>query len=83
MMGKEEPVLIPERMHKTGWISLASFASIIGVTYTTAIAMRDRGEVHPILVGGRYRVYKDEYIRFRREWRPEEGQTEIGKIKRM
>lgn len=77
-----EPVVIPPRMEKDGWISLKRFAEIIGVSYPTACAMRDRGEIHPILVGGIYRVYKDEYVRFKQEWKPEQGHTKIGKIMR-
>ncbi len=47
-----------------GWVSLPQVARIAGVSYQTILAIKDRGEIHPIKVGGIYRVYEDELTRF-------------------
>lgn len=46
------------------WVSLKQLARIIGVSYPTALRMRDRGDVRAIKVGGHFRVYEDELVRF-------------------
>ncbi len=47
-----------------GWVSLNQFAKIIGVSYPTALNMRDEGQMRYVLVGGTYRIYADEVKRF-------------------
>lgn len=50
-----------------GWVSLRQFAIIIGVSYPTAMRMRDKGAVHVVRVGGVNRVYQNELKRFLKE----------------
>ena len=47
-----------------GWVSLPQLAKMIGVTYPTVIQMRRRGQVKCIKVGGMWRIYEDELVRF-------------------
>ena len=50
-----------------GWVSLAQFATLIGISYPTALKMLKRGDVTAVPVGGTYRVYSDEIERYQRE----------------
>lgn len=50
-----------------GWISLAQFGRLIGVSYPTILKMKDQKKVRAIQVGHVYRVYTDEVERFLRE----------------
>ncbi len=47
-----------------GYVSLNQFARLVGVSYPTALKMRDRGDVKTVPVGGVFRVYNDEIQRF-------------------
>jgi len=49
------------------YYSLRQFAAVIGVSYRTARAMRDRGEIETIKVGGIYRVPASESGKFARK----------------
>ena len=51
------------RLASRGWVSLNECAGIIDVSYPTMLAMRNRGDVQTIKVGGIYRVYQDELVR--------------------
>jgi len=46
------------------YYSLRQFAEVIGVSYPTARAMRDRGEIETIKVGGIFRVPAGEAKKF-------------------
>lgn len=50
-----------------GWISLAQFGRLIGVSYPTALKLKDQKKVRAIQVGHIYRVYTDEVERFLKE----------------
>lgn len=49
------------------YYTLKTFAKIIGVSYPTARAMRDRGEITTIKVGGIFRVPIEEADKFSRK----------------
>lgn len=50
-----------------GWVSLAGFARLAGVSYPTALRLKKQGYINVIPVGGLWRVYTDEVERFLRE----------------
>ena len=52
------------KLTNRGWVSLQQTARIAGVSYQTILNIRKRGEIKPVKVGGMYRVYEDELIRF-------------------
>lgn len=51
------------RLRNQGWVSLSKAATLLGVSVPTARAMRDRGELEVIKVGGVNRVYASEIRR--------------------
>lgn len=63
-----------------GWTSLNGFAKIIGVTYPTALAMRNRGQVNCVQVGGVFRVYDDEVKRFLHQGNSQLADEELGEV---
>ncbi len=52
------------KLTNRGWVSLQQAGRIAGVSYQTMLNIRKRGEIKPVKVGGMYRVYEDELIRF-------------------
>lgn len=55
------------RLATRGWVTLSTFARIAGISYTTARKLKDTGQLEVIPVGGIYRVYDDEIVRFMKE----------------
>jgi len=47
-----------------GYYSLNQFSKLIGVSYPTALRMRDRNEILTVKVGGIYRVPHEELQKF-------------------
>ena len=47
-----------------GWVSLRQMARLAGLHYLTILDARRMGRLRAIKVGGRFRVYEDEIIRF-------------------
>lgn len=50
-----------------GWVSLAQFARLVGVSYPTALKLMRNKDVQTVPVGSVHRVYRDEVERFLRE----------------
>jgi hypothetical protein len=46
-----------EHLRKHGWVSLAQFAKLVGISYQSALNYRILGRVESIQVGHIYRVY--------------------------
>ncbi len=51
------------RLAERGFTSLNGAACLINVSYPTILAMRDRGDITVIKVGGIFRVNEDEILR--------------------
>lgn len=49
------------------WVTLGDLARLQRVTYRTALSWIKTGKVKAIKVGGQYRVYESEILRFIRE----------------
>jgi len=76
-----ESALVIARLAQQGYVSLNGFAKIAGVSYPTALKMRDRGDVRVVKVGGVYRIYAEEVRRFLKEGNYQvstETATELG-----
>jgi len=50
-----------------GWVSLKKAAILIGVSYPTALKLKNEGLLQVIKVGGTHRVYASEIQRYLRE----------------
>jgi excisionase family DNA binding protein len=50
-----------------GYISLAQFALLEGVSYQTVLRWKDQDLIKAVHVGGRFRIYDNEVDRWRRE----------------
>lgn len=59
-----EPTSGIAQLASQGWVSLRQFAFLINVSYPTALAIKKRGEVKVVPVGGINRVYAKEVERF-------------------
>ena len=46
------------------WLSLSQVATLIGVSYPTALAIMRRGELKAVRVGKIWRVYEEEIQRY-------------------
>ena len=49
------------------YVSLREFAIIVGITYQTALKYKNDGVIQVVQVGGRFRIYTEELMRFQRE----------------
>ncbi len=61
-----------EHLRQRGWVSLNQFAKLIGVSYPTALKMREKGQVVAIHVGSTWRIYTSEVRRFMTEGNADE-----------
>ena len=50
-----------------GWVSLSKASKLIGISYPTAVRLRQQGRIRTIRIGGVFRVYTDEIKRIMRE----------------
>jgi excisionase family DNA binding protein len=55
------------RIGSEGYVTLKTFASIVDVTYPTALGMVKSKRVLAVQVGGRWRIFESEVNRFLRE----------------
>lgn len=62
-MSKSRAKII-NKLASRGWISLSQMADLIGISYPTMLAIRDRKEIACTPIGHNWRIYEEEVERY-------------------